>query len=57
MVEFSEGRLEPGEATDAHLVLAVPRFWRGVVDVGDVLEGGEGNRVVATAAVVEIMGA
>lgn len=56
-VEFDDERLNPGAATDATLTLSVPSSWRGVVEVGDSLEGGEGSRVVATATVLAVMGA
>lgn len=56
-VEFDDERLDPGASTDATLTLSVPLYWRGVVEVGDELEGGEGSRVVATATVLEVIGA
>lgn len=55
-VEFDDKRLDPGATTEATLTLSVPSCWRGLVEVGDALEGGEGSRVVATAVVLAITG-
>jgi len=48
-----DGDLVPGDEAEAWLVLAVPRFWKDVVEIGDALEGGEGSRVVARAVVLD----
>ena len=47
-------RLEPGQEAMAWLVLGVPALWRGLVQPGDVLEAGEGSRVVGRAEVTEV---
>ena len=47
-------RIEPGESCDAWLLVGVPQRWADSVAVGDVLEGGEGPRVVATAQVLDM---
>ncbi len=47
--------LGPGEEGGGWLRLGVPRFWEDVIMVGDVLEGGEGSRVIASAAVSEVL--
>ncbi len=48
-----DGDLVPGDEVEAWLVLAVPRFWKDAVEIGDALEGGEGWRVVARAVVLD----
>lgn len=50
-----DGALGPGEESDGWLRLGVPRFWEDAVAIGDVLEGGEGSRVIGKATVLEVL--
>jgi hypothetical protein len=54
-VEF-EGRdqVPPGDEAVALLTPGVPASWSGSVEVGDVLEGGEGGRITVVANVLGI---
>ncbi len=53
-VDLERG-LAPGDEGDAWLRLGVPRFWEDAVVVGDMLEGGEGPRVIARATILEVL--
>ena len=48
-----ERPIDPGETAEAWLVLGVPRFWEGTMP-GDLLEAGEGRRVIGRAVALEV---
>jgi hypothetical protein len=49
-----EDTVEAGTACLASLHVGLPQQWIGRIEVGDLLEGGEGGRVTVTATVLAI---